>query len=63
MNDNRLCLWVMRDKSGMVQNLANASAPVLNWTQGHYFSRGTNFQCFATTRDGSIVVGSLDGKI
>nr|GEW63498.1 hypothetical protein [Tanacetum cinerariifolium] len=24
---------------------------------------GTNFQCFATTRDGEIVVGSLDGKI
>ncbi|KAJ4913785.1 hypothetical protein Rs2_08406 [Raphanus sativus] len=30
---------------------------------GHQFSRGTNFQCFATTGDGSIVVGSLDGKI
>ncbi|WVZ77647.1 hypothetical protein U9M48_025492 [Paspalum notatum var. saurae] len=25
--------------------------------------RGTNFQCFASTGDGSIVVGSLDGKI
>ncbi|GFS46575.1 vacuolar import/degradation, Vid27-related protein [Actinidia rufa] len=65
LDDNRLCRWVMRDKSGMVQNLASASAsaPVLNWTQGHYFSRGTNFQCFATAGDGSIVVGSIDGKI
>nr|GFA46195.1 hypothetical protein [Tanacetum cinerariifolium] len=24
---------------------------------------GTNFQCFATTRNGAIVAGSLDGKI
>ena len=47
----------------MVQNLDDSNAPVLNWAQGHQFSRGTNFQCFATTGDGSIVVGSLDGKI
>jgi hypothetical protein len=38
-------------------------SPVLNWSQGHQFSRGTNFQCFASTGDGSIVVGSRDGKI
>ncbi|KAF8410057.1 hypothetical protein HHK36_002579 [Tetracentron sinense] len=63
LDDNRLCRWDMRDRKGMVQNLATASTPVLNWTQGHQFSRGTNFQCFATTGDGSIVVGSLDGKI
>lgn len=63
LDDNRLCQWDMRDKKGIVQTLANTSSPVLNWTQGHQFSRGTNFQCFATTGDGSIVVGSLDGKI
>uniref|UniRef100_A0A7N0TPV4 Vacuolar import/degradation Vid27 C-terminal domain-containing protein n=1 Tax=Kalanchoe fedtschenkoi TaxID=63787 RepID=A0A7N0TPV4_KALFE len=63
LDDNRLCRWDMRDKRGMVQDLVTSSAPVLNWTQGHQFSRGTNFQCFATTGDGSIVVGSLDGKI
>lgn len=63
LDDNRLCRWDMRDRRGMVQNLVNESTPVLNWTQGHQFSRGTNFQCFATTGDGSIVVGSLDGKI
>ncbi|MBA0838514.1 hypothetical protein Goarm_004324 [Gossypium armourianum] len=62
LDDNRLCRWDMRDRNGIVQNLAT-STPVLNWTQGHQFSRGTNFQCFATTGDGSIVVGSLDGKI
>jgi hypothetical protein len=27
------------------------------------FSKGTNFQCFATAGDGSIVVGSKDGKV
>ncbi|XP_022982208.1 protein CYPRO4-like [Cucurbita maxima] len=63
LDDNRLCRWDMRDRNGMVQNLATSSTPVLNWAQGHQFSRGTNFQCFATTGDGSIVVGSLDGKI
>uniref|UniRef100_A0A2P2IV68 Uncharacterized protein MANES_18G036900 n=1 Tax=Rhizophora mucronata TaxID=61149 RepID=A0A2P2IV68_RHIMU len=63
LDDNRLCRWDMRDRNGIVQNLATAGAPVLNWTQGHQFSRGTNFQCFASTGDGSIVVGSLDGKI
>ncbi|KAF3446661.1 hypothetical protein FNV43_RR11841 [Rhamnella rubrinervis] len=63
LDDNRLCRWDMRDRKGMVQNLATSNAPVLNWTQGHQFSRGTNFQCFATTGDGSIVIGSLDGKI
>lgn len=48
----------------MVQNMTSAiESPVLNWTQGHQFARGTNFQCFATTGDGSVVVGSLDGKI
>ncbi|KAL3617932.1 Protein cypro4 [Castilleja foliolosa] len=63
LDDNRLCRWDMRDRKGMVQNIVNENTPVLNWTQGHQFSRGTNFQCFATTGDGSIVVGSLDGKI
>ncbi|GAB2231008.1 hypothetical protein Drorol1_Dr00027293 [Drosera rotundifolia] len=64
MDYNRLCRWDMRDKHGIVQNIASASAsPVLNWTQGHQFTRGTNFQCFASTGDGSIVMGSVDGKI
>ncbi|KAL5705745.1 Protein cypro4 [Ranunculus cassubicifolius] len=63
LDDNRLCRWDMRDRKGMVQDLASANSPVLNWTQGHQFSRGTNFQCFASTGDGSIVVGSIDGKI
>ncbi|CAI9104336.1 OLC1v1002984C1 [Oldenlandia corymbosa var. corymbosa] len=62
LDDNHLCQWDMRDRKGMVQSIAGDS-PVLHWSQGHQFSRGTNFQCFATTGDGSIVVGSLDGKI
>ncbi|KAE8667871.1 Protein CYPRO4 [Hibiscus syriacus] len=63
LDDNRLCQWDMRDRKGMVQNIATSDSPVLHWTQGHQFSRGTHFQCFASTGDGSIVVGSLDGKI
>lgn len=65
LDDNRLCQWDMRDRRGMVQNIGGAAdnSTVLNWAQGHQFSRGTNFQCFATTGDGSIVVGSVDGKI
>ncbi|WCJ35415.1 Vacuolar import/degradation Vid27-related protein [Euphorbia peplus] len=63
LDDNRLCRWDMRDRNGIVQDLASSDGPVLNWAQGHQFSRGTNFQCFASTGDGSIVVGSLDGKI
>ncbi|KAM0943358.1 putative transcription factor WD40-like family [Dioscorea sansibarensis] len=64
LDDNRLCRWDMRDPRGIVQNLANSmESPVLQWTQGHQFSRGTDFQCFASTGDGSIVVGSFDGKI
>ncbi|GAB2223088.1 hypothetical protein Droror1_Dr00017225 [Drosera rotundifolia] len=50
--------------AGGICVIAFASAsPVLNWTQGHQFTRGTNFQCFASIGDGSIVVGSVDGKI
>ncbi|KAF3546724.1 hypothetical protein DY000_02010071 [Brassica cretica] len=60
LDNNRLCRWDMRDRYGMVQDLATANAPVLSWAQGHQFSRGTNFQCFATTGDGSIV--TEDGK-
>ena len=30
---------------------------------GVQFSRGTNFTCFATAGNGSIVVGSKDGKV
>lgn len=63
LDDNRLCRWDMRDQKGMVQKLAGADTPVLHWTQGHQFTRGTNFLSFATTGDGSIVVGSIDGKI
>uniref|UniRef100_A0A2P2IRC2 Uncharacterized protein MANES_10G056200 n=1 Tax=Rhizophora mucronata TaxID=61149 RepID=A0A2P2IRC2_RHIMU len=64
LDDSRLCQWDMRDRKGIVQNIVKGGeSPVLQWSQGHQFSRGTKFQCFATTGDGSIVVGSLDGKI
>lgn len=60
LDDNRLVRWDMRDRNGVVQDI---SSPVLNWAEGHQFARGTNFQCFATTGDGSVVVGSRDGKV
>ncbi|URE28412.1 VID27 cytoplasmic protein [Musa troglodytarum] len=64
LDDNTLCRWDLRDQRGIVQNIAiEMESPVLQWTQGHQFSKGTNFRCFATTGDGSIVVGSLNGKI
>uniref|UniRef100_A0ACD5ZAE9 Uncharacterized protein n=1 Tax=Avena sativa TaxID=4498 RepID=A0ACD5ZAE9_AVESA len=64
LDDNRLCRWDMRDARGRVQTIGTSSeSPVLHWSQGHQFSRGTNFNCFASTGDGSIVVGSIDGKI
>ncbi|XP_078439068.1 protein CYPRO4-like [Wolffia australiana] len=64
LDDNTLCRWDMRVRSGMVQTIGKSNdSPVLEWSQGHQFSRGTDFQCFATTGDGSIVVGSLDGRI
>ncbi|KAJ4892832.1 hypothetical protein Rs2_19626 [Raphanus sativus] len=61
LDTNRLCRWDMRDPVGMVQDLATPT--VLTWAQGHQFSRGTGFSCFATTGDGSIVTGSFDGQI
>jgi WD40 repeat protein len=61
LDDNRLCRWDMRDSQGIVQQFASPAA--LTWTEGHQFSKGTNFSCFATSGDGSVVVGSKDGKV
>ncbi|WZY96448.1 hypothetical protein YC2023_068777 [Brassica napus] len=65
LDRNRLCRWDMRDPYGVVQDLSTANnAPiVLTWAQGHQFSRGTEFNCFATTGDGSLVAGLLSGQI
>lgn len=60
LDNNRLVRWDMRDRHGVVQDL---SSPVLGWSDGHQFARGTNFQCFASTGDGGVVVGSKDGKV
>ena len=60
LDKNRLVRWDMRDRYGVVQEI---DSPILNWSEGHQFARGTNFQCFATTGDGSVVVGSKDGKV
>ncbi|KAF9611586.1 hypothetical protein IFM89_033590 [Coptis chinensis] len=43
LDDNRICRWDKRENTS-----------ILNWTQGHQFSRGTNFQCFSIT--GGLVV-------
>eukprot|EP00252_Welwitschia_mirabilis_P018733 TRINITY_DN4180_c0_g1_i1.p1 TRINITY_DN4180_c0_g1~~TRINITY_DN4180_c0_g1_i1.p1 ORF type:complete len:608 (+),score=130.48 TRINITY_DN4180_c0_g1_i1:196-2019(+) len=60
LDDNRLCRWDMRDKHGIVHK---EDGLVLSWAEGHQFTRGTNFGCFATTGDGCVVVGSQDGKV
>ncbi|KAJ7559489.1 hypothetical protein O6H91_04G087200 [Diphasiastrum complanatum] len=49
-----------RDRHGIVQQLAS---PILNWVDFHQFSRATNFQCFASTGNGAVIVGSKDEKI
>ncbi|KAF9622431.1 hypothetical protein IFM89_031234 [Coptis chinensis] len=52
--EDKMEMWDMPDRKGIAQNLASANTLVLNWTQGHRFSRGTNFQCFPITGDGSV---------
>lgn len=62
LDSNRLCRWDMRDRRGVVQEAGDAS-PIVQWTGGKDFARGTNFSCMATSGDGHVVVGSRDGKI
>lgn len=62
LDANRLCRWDMRDPRGVVQEAGDAS-PIVQWTGGKDFARGTNFSCMATSGDGHVVVGSRDGKI
>ena len=60
LGDKRLCRWDMVDKHGIIQETSNT---VLSWVDGQQFSKGTNFQCFATIGDGCLVVESSNGKI
>jgi hypothetical protein len=62
LDANRLCKWDMRDPRGVVQE-AGAASPIVQWTGGKDFARGTNFTCMATSGTGHVVVGSRDGKI
>ncbi len=56
---NRLCRWDMRDPTGIVQQ----HEPALDFIGGKDYAQYTNFTSMATTGDGSVVVGSADGKI
>mmetsp|Transcript_1482 Transcript_1482/g.3251 ORF Transcript_1482/g.3251 Transcript_1482/m.3251 type:complete len:563 (-) Transcript_1482:307-1995(-) len=58
LDNNRLCKWDLRDPRGKV-----AESPIVNYTGGKDYSRGTNFTCMATSGDGYVVVGSQDGKV
>lgn len=58
LDNNRLCRWDLRDKGGKV-----SEAPVCNWQDGKDYSRGTNFNCMATSGEGWVVVGAQDGQI
>lgn len=42
---------------------AGDASPIVQWTGGKDFARGTNFSCMATSGAGHVVVGSRDGKI
>jgi hypothetical protein len=42
---------------------AGDASPIVQWTGGKDFARGTNFTCMATSGAGHVVVGSRDGKI
>jgi hypothetical protein len=53
------CLFVFLSP---LQEAGDAS-PIVQWTGGKDFARGTNFSCMATSGAGHVVVGSRDGKI
>lgn len=57
---DRICRWDMRDPSGIVQQM---ETPVLDYLSGKDYAKYTNFTCMATTGDGSVVVGSRDGRV
>ena len=51
------CLrWDLRDPRGKV-----AESPIVTYQDGKDYSRGTNFNCMATSGDGFVVVGSQVG--
>ncbi|KAL6753084.1 VID27 cytoplasmic protein-domain-containing protein [Haematococcus lacustris] len=59
LDNNRLCKWDLRDPNGVVN-----TTPVVQYCPGGKdYSRGTNFQCMATSGDGFVAVGSKDGKV
>ncbi|GAX80725.1 hypothetical protein CEUSTIGMA_g8160.t1 [Chlamydomonas eustigma] len=58
LDNNRLCRWDLRDAKGKV-----AESPVVNYQEGKDYSRGTNFNCMATSGDGFVVIGSQDGQV
>ncbi|KAK3248055.1 hypothetical protein CYMTET_42467 [Cymbomonas tetramitiformis] len=62
LDDNRLVRWDMRTSKGVVTESPAAATP-LGYAGGHDFSRGTGFKCMATTGDGMIAVGGVDGRI
>eukprot|EP00197_Chlamydomonas_leiostraca_P013127 CAMPEP_0202869760 /NCGR_PEP_ID=MMETSP1391-20130828/12913_1 /ASSEMBLY_ACC=CAM_ASM_000867 /TAXON_ID=1034604 /ORGANISM="Chlamydomonas leiostraca, Strain SAG 11-49" /LENGTH=578 /DNA_ID=CAMNT_0049550119 /DNA_START=147 /DNA_END=1883 /DNA_ORIENTATION=+ len=58
LDKNRLCRWDLRDARGVVQE-----SPIVQWTGGKDYSRGTNFTCMATSGDGYVAVGAQDGCV
>lgn len=51
----------MRDPSGVVQDMT--ATTVLDFVAGKDYSKGTNFTSIASAGDGSVAVGSADGRI
>ncbi|KAE8100681.1 hypothetical protein FH972_018552 [Carpinus fangiana] len=63
LDDNRLCRWDMRDRNGMVQNLANASTRVLNWTRGISSLAGLIFSALPLLVMVPLLLGLLTGRL
>ncbi|KAG1658751.1 hypothetical protein FOA52_000864 [Chlamydomonas sp. UWO 241] len=58
LDANRLCRWDLRTAGGKVTD-----SSVVSYQEGKDYSRGTNFNCMATSGDGFVVVGAQDGTI
>ena len=61
LDKNRLAKWDRRTKAGVVQDMSTNAQ--LTHVGGKSYSSGKNFSCMATSGDGFIAVGSMDGHI
>ncbi|CAD7702486.1 unnamed protein product [Ostreobium quekettii] len=63
LDTNRLCRWDLRDPHGVVQEMTKDAIVEYVGGKDYASGTGTKFTCMATSGDGSVAVGSADGKI